>query len=211
MNIRTSQFFHQYSKRFNEIYGNENNFLNKLINKYFRKSMRLRFEYVFRNLNDFDNSSVLDVGCGPGHYCIEAYKKGSSNIVGIDFAPNMIEIAKNKFALEDIDVKYDFIIDDFIDYEFKHTFDYIIFMGFMDYISDPDQIIKKAIKLTNKKSFFSFPQKGGFLAFQRKIRYSYRCKLYYYSKRDIENLINKYNIKYQIEEIERDYFVTIEK
>ena len=68
MNVRTSQFFHQYSKRFNEIYGNENNFLNKLINKYFRKSMRLRFEYVFRNSNDFNNSSVLDVGCGCGAF-----------------------------------------------------------------------------------------------------------------------------------------------
>ena len=211
MNIRTSNFFNNYSDKFNAIYGNNNNFINNFVNKNFRKSMRLRFEYVFRDFNDFKNSTVLDVGCGAGHYCLKAYEKGASTVIGIDFASNMIEISKQKFENHNIKENYEFILANFLTYNFSSKFDYIIFMGFMDYIENANEIVSKAIKLTNKKSFFSFPKEGGFLALQRKIRYSYKCKLFYYNKDKIKKIFDKYNIKYEIENIDRDYFVTIKK
>ena len=39
---RTSEFFHAYARDFNAIYGNSNTFVNRLINRHFRASMRMR-------------------------------------------------------------------------------------------------------------------------------------------------------------------------
>ena len=162
MNNRTSNFFNNYSDKFNAIYDNNNNPINNFVNKNFRKSMRLRFEYVFRDFNDFKNSTVLDVGCGSGYYCLKAYEKEASKVIGIDFANNMIEISKQKFEKHNIKENYEFILADFLTYNFRSKFDYIIFMGFMDYIENPDKIVSKAVKLTNKKSFFHFLKKEVF-------------------------------------------------
>ncbi len=41
---RTQTFFHQYANDFDAIYGNQNGVLDSVINKLFRKSMRLRYE-----------------------------------------------------------------------------------------------------------------------------------------------------------------------
>jgi hypothetical protein len=83
-------------------------------------------------------------------------------------------------------------------------------MGFIEYFEQPDLVIKKALDITNKLILISFPVDGGFLAFQRKLRYKRRCYLRLYSLEDIKELLGRLNIKtYTIEKIQRDFFVTI--
>ena len=65
---RTQTFFHQYANDFDAIYGNQNGVVDSVINKLFRKSMRLRYEKSVEGCEPVQGRSVLDVGCGPGHY-----------------------------------------------------------------------------------------------------------------------------------------------
>ena len=48
---RTSAFFDAYARDFDAIYGNRNTFVNRIINRMLRKSMRLRYEMT---IADFD-------------------------------------------------------------------------------------------------------------------------------------------------------------
>src|SRR6201997_4378788 len=91
---RTSEFFHAYAHDFNAIYGNSNTFVNRLINRHFRASMRLRYEKTIEGCSPIAGKTVLDIGCGPGHYSVALAKKGAERVFGIDFADEMIAIAK---------------------------------------------------------------------------------------------------------------------
>ncbi len=73
-------------------------------------------------LPDLHEKSVLDLGCGYGHNCIDFVNKGAKKVVGIDISDKMLGIAKAESAHEkihyismsmtniaDLDEKFDFI------------------------------------------------------------------------------------------------------
>ena len=99
---------------------------NKVASLYQDKFMDLdlyneTFDVICNSLNKF-NSKILDVGCGPGN--ITKYllsKRPDLDIIGIDIAPNMIDLAKRNnpnaiFKIMDsreiskIKTKYDAIV-----------------------------------------------------------------------------------------------------
>ena len=212
MNEQTKDFFHSYSGKFNAIYGSNNNMFRGLINKLFRKSMLMRYNKTLQSCQPIAGKSVLDLGCGPGHYCIALAKQGASDVLGIDFAPNMLDIAREQAAFAGVYNVCRFENQDFLLLTDDKKFDYTILMGFMDYMVDPLTVINKALLLTKEKAVFSFPSDSGFLAWQRKLRYHNRCPLYLYNEAQIKNMFTQTrDWKCSVEKISRDYFVTLER
>jgi ubiquinone/menaquinone biosynthesis C-methylase UbiE len=204
-----ADFFDSYSDRFNAIYGNKNSLFNSAVNRLFRKSMRLRFDYTIRGCQPVEEKTVLDIGCGPGHYSIRLANMGAQNTLGLDFAPAMIEMAKENAKRAGVGSTCQFVYGDFLSYSFNDTFDYAIVMGFMDYIEHPAKVIEKVLAVTRNKAFFSFPIDGGILAWQRKQRYKNRCELFLYTAEEIGRLFAQRKCrKIEIQEISRDFFVT---
>ena len=60
-------------------------------NRYKRK----RFLSLLHSVN-FNNKSVLEVGCGPGGNLLEVLKNNPSKLVGADISDKMVSLAKNK-------------------------------------------------------------------------------------------------------------------
>lgn len=208
----TADFFNEYSDKFDSIYGNNNSGFMKFINHHFRKTMRQRLELTLESCKDIKGKTALDVGCGPGHYCIALAKMGAKEVTGIDFAPKMIEIASSYAKKAGVESICKFSVCDFFEMDNEVKFDFLIFMGFMDYIKDPESLISKAIQITEKKLMFSFPSSSGFLAWQRQIRYKFKCPLYLYNYKQIQSLFSNYkDCKVVIKQLSRDYFVTVEK
>lgn len=204
-----SDFFDSYASDFNAIYGGKNTFVHNLVNRVLRKSMRLRYMKTIDGCRPIEEHTVLDVGCGPGQYCITLAENGASRVCGIDFAEGMIGLAKQNARHHGVEGKCDFILDDFITRRFDDRFDYTIVMGFMDYIGHPGPIIDKVLSLTKTRAFFSFPAAGGFLAWQRKMRYRKRCDLFLYREHQIAELFeNAACHRIEIARIARDFFVT---
>jgi SAM-dependent methyltransferase len=166
---RTQAFFRQYANDFDAIYGNQNGLINSVINRLFRKSMRLRFEKSIEGCNPIEGKSVLDIGCGPGHYSITLDQRGAVRVVGIDFAEGMLQLATEHAAKVGIGEICKFVVADFYTYPPQELFDYVIVMGFMDYMPDPEKVVAKVLSLTRDKAFFSFPVAGGILGWQRAI------------------------------------------
>ncbi len=207
---RTSQFFDSYAHDFNAIYGNSNTFVDRWINRYFRTSMRLRYEMTIAGCSPIEGKSVLDIGCGPGHYGVTLAKRGARQVLGIDFADEMIALANQNAQSAGVDDRCHFARRDFLADPIGDRYDYAIAMGFMDYMSDPRRTVEKVLAVTKTKAFFSFPAEGGILAWQRKLRYRSRCPLYMYSLPQLHQLFSKLSPEHlRCERIARDYFVTV--
>jgi len=56
-------------------------------------------------LPDLKGKTVLDIGCGYGHNCLDFVKRGASKVVGIDISEKMLDVAKKESANPDIEYK----------------------------------------------------------------------------------------------------------
>jgi 2-polyprenyl-3-methyl-5-hydroxy-6-metoxy-1,4-benzoquinol methylase len=205
-----AQFFDSYSADFNALYGTRKNAVNSVVDRIFRKSMRLRFERTIEGCMPIEGKSVVDVGCGPGHYSVRLASRGAASVLGLDFAEGMVRLAQKNATSNGVTDRCEFLCGDFSQYSFGRQFDYSIAMGFMDYIERPAVIIDKILSVTRAKAFFSFPCEGGILAWQRKIRYKKRCSLFLYRVTDLNNLFSSRKCsRFEIEKISRDFFVTV--
>lgn len=206
---KVSNYFEQYAAEFDAIYGYAS-FPKNIINLTFRKSMRIRYLRTLQECTPIFNKSVLDVGCGPGHYSIALSRAGAKFVRGIDFAKSMIDLAQERAERFGVSKKCRFICADFNELQFEKSFDYSIVMGFMDYVKYPETLIQKVLDITNSKAIFSFPEDHGFLAWQRKLRYKRKCNLYLYNTKRIEILFEKTtDRKPKIDKLGRDFFVTL--
>ena len=206
-----SEFFDSYAEGFDAIYGNRNTFVNRLLNRYLRQSMRLRFEMSIAACDPVGGCSVLDVGTGPGHYAITLARRGAGRVVGIDFAEGMLDVARRHATEAGVAPPCEFVLGDFLTHPFGETFDYVILTGFMDYMADPKTVIERAASLARRRVMFSFPAAEGFLAWQRRVRYRNRCDLFLYSRARLDELFAGFDpARVRIEPIARDYFVTLD-
>ena len=207
---RTASFFDAYAKDFNAIYGNENTLVNGVVNKLFRKSMMLRYEKSLAGCQPVQGKTVIDIGCGPGHYAVALAAQGASRVLGVDFAPGMVDIARKRAESAGVTDRCTFTLGDFLEVSGDEKFDYAIVMGFMDYIEDAGALMRKVLGVCRGKAFFSFPADGGPLAWQRRLRYRSRCALYMYTEPQIRSLVSALGVKSSsIEPISRDFFVTL--
>ncbi len=213
-------FFHDYAQGFNALYGNAHTPLNRLINRLFRRSMRLRFERTIAGCSPIDGKSVLDVGTGPGHYAVELARRGARRVVGLDFAAGMLAIARSRASQAGVGERCEFQEADFLGYHPAENsavdkaaggkFDYVIVMGVMDYVKEPTAFIRHVVASCRGRAFFSFPVSNGLLAWQRKLRYKRKCDLYLYSRGQVRDLFQRAGGRsFEIDRLGRDYFVTL--
>ena len=204
------RFFDSYAAGFDSIYGGKATWTNRMISRLFRGSMRKRFELSIAGSQPIRQKTVLDIGCGPGHYGITMATQGASRVVGIDFAPEMLELARKHALDAGVNDRCEFIQVDFMKYLPGQKFDYSIVMGVMDYISAPREFIDHVLGLTGDRAFFSFPSTQHWLALQRKIRYKFKCDLYLYSERKVKELFDMVAPgRFAIQDLGRDYFVSV--
>jgi 2-polyprenyl-3-methyl-5-hydroxy-6-metoxy-1,4-benzoquinol methylase len=209
MTDRTAEFFDRYARDFDAIYGNRNTMVNTVVNTLFRRSMRLRYQLTMEGCQPIAGKTVLDVGCGPGHYGIELAKRGAARVHGIDFAEGMLDIARGGAERAGVGDRCTFEQADFHSRDLKGPYDYVIVMGFMDYVADPQRMVRRTMELTGSRAFFSFPLDGGPLAWQRRVRYRSRCDLYLYSEDSVRRIFADAGQKrVDIKQIDRDLFVT---
>lgn len=205
---KTAQFFDGYARDFDAIYGTKNGPINAIVNRLFRGCMKERYLLTLEGCDPIVGRSVLDIGCGPGHYALELARRGAGKVLGLDFADGMLDLAREGARREGLE-RVSFERGDFLASTYPTPFDYVIAMGFMDYIRDARGMIEKAIAVTASKAFFSFPLAGGLLAMQRRIRYRSRCDLFLYEEDAVRRLfVGLPRVRIETRSLGRDLFVT---
>lgn len=208
-------FFDGYAADFDSIYGHsrKRSAFEQFVDKHFRRSMRMRMEFVLKFTQNEAIQSVIDIGCGPGHYVVGFLNQGKS-VVALDIADGMLKIAEEQIKNSNLANKnVEFILNDYLKYSPVKKSDAACMMGFMEYIPNPVDLMKKLKNEISKEIYISFPKKGGLLAWQRKIRYNLRnCPLFMYDKNQIQQLMKDSgfaNNQIEIIDCSRDYFVRI--
>lgn len=209
------KFFDGYAGDFDSIYGHsrKRNAFEQLIDKFFRKSMRDRLELVLSYTQNPDIKSVIDIGCGPGHYVVGFLNQGKK-VIGLDIAEGMIKIAEAQIKNSNLSNKdVTFVKSDFFKFHPTEKLDAACMMGFMEYIPNPVDLLKKLKGEINKEIYISFPKSSGFLAWQRRIRYKMRnCPLFMYDEKMLQKLVTDSGFsleKTQIVDVDRDWVVRI--
>ncbi len=204
--------FSNQSEIFDSFYNEKKGFVATIIDKLFRKSMRLRFEKVMASVAPYPGKSILDVGCGAGRYSIALALNGVRRVLGVDFAQNMISLAQRYTQQLDLQEKCTFKQLDFMHSQLDETFDHAIAMGVLDYVSEPVPFVQKMMSHTTGSVMISFPSSGGLIQYFRK-HYFYKikkCPVYFYNRKDVETIAQKAGaIDFSIDRLAKDFFLTI--
>lgn len=192
-------YFDRVPREWDTFYSHENKFM-YLLNRFLRKGLYMRHKLTFENCGDLNGATVLDIGCGTGRYSVECAKRGARKVIGIDFAPHMIEFSKKIAAQMKVDKTCEFICGDFMNQPFQESFDVVLALGLFDYIENPEPIFKKIAALHPKKFVASFPRFTPIWGLQRYIRYHLirKCPIYNYSKPRLQALYQSASINYEL-------------
>ncbi len=182
-------YFDKVPKEWDALYSHENK-LRYTVNRLIRKGLFERHRLTFEHCGDLVGARVLDVGCGTGRFSIECAKRGARRVVGIDFAPSMIEFSQRAAKHMGLSDTCEFIQDDFLAHHFEESFDVILALGLFDYIEEPGQVFEKIGRMAPRRFLASFPRFTLFWGMQRHVRYRWlkKCPIYYYTATKLEQL-----------------------
>jgi 2-polyprenyl-3-methyl-5-hydroxy-6-metoxy-1,4-benzoquinol methylase len=209
----TRTYFDKVPRQWDALYAHENA-VRYLFNRVMRRALFERHRLTFEKCGEISGATVLDIGCGTGRFSIEFAARGASRVVGIDFAPSMIEFAES-FA-KDMKVQdvCEFICEDFLAHQFRESFQIVIAMGLFDYVEQPEPVLRKIASLTNGTFLASFPKHSLIWTLQRRIRYGLfkKCPIYHYERAQLEGLYEAASFgKVEILDTSHGFFVAATK
>ena len=211
---RIEAFFDDYASDFSGIYQEDENprsRFNLLIDKIFRQAIYSRFEKTLKYTQNSSIKTILDIGCGPGHY-VMAFLKQQKKVTALDISENMLNLTKGRVNKTGKEHDVTYILNDYMEQQFEGKFDASVVMGFFEYVEDPVPFIKKLIKDTKKEIYLSVAGKKGWQATQRKVRYWLKdCPLYLVYKNELKQVLSDAGCLEQPEiiEIDQGWFVVI--
>lgn len=203
--------FHDDAERFDSIYKTKKGIFARFVDDYWRGVVQKRLEINVEKLEPLAGKSVLDVGCGSGRFCLEYAKHGATRVLGVDFAPAMIDIANQLGAETGVDKQCEFRVGAFPEVV-KDTdlpFDASTANGFFDYIEEPTEIITKMREMTKGKVIMSFPKAVEFRVPLRRLRFWMKgTPLFLYREEQVKKILADAGItNYEWINLDRDYLV----
>ncbi len=182
-------FFNGFAEVFDTIYDQKRNLLMRWVDCTFRSDMFIRYALSFEALGQIKGMSILDVGCGSGPYIVEAFKRNASLVTGIDPAPNMLALVRQRLLQESISLSRCRLIEGIFPGVPVAPHDYAIVMGVMDYVADAQAFLNALRTVVKRMAVVSFPSEHWFRTPFRKFRYRLRqCPVYFYDEADIRTL-----------------------
>ena len=141
-----------------------------------------RFEETLLECGDVSGQRVLDIGCGSGLFSVSLAQRGAT-VVGLDFAPHMLELARQRAASQGVAECCTFVEADFMTYPLREPFDITLAIGVFDYVARPEPMLARMRTATRGKAIATFPMRWTYRMPIRKLRLALRgCPVFFYSR-----------------------------
>lgn len=190
-------WFGREAARFDAIYESDKPLRQQLGDALFRRVILERFSLIL-NAISAPGRSVLDVGTGPGRYPIELLRRGAERSMGIDIAPEMIEIARREATAAGFGDRADWVVAEFLDWRGENPdgtpqqFDAVIATGYFDYMADPEPQLAKMIRHCKGRVLASFPKRWEARVPLRILRFKLQNGFVrFYSRGDVVSLFRR--------------------
>jgi 2-polyprenyl-3-methyl-5-hydroxy-6-metoxy-1,4-benzoquinol methylase len=158
------------------------------LNRRFRSDIVGRYRAALAHVAAAHARSVLDIGCGPGHYLSALAAMGVPRLVGIDLSERMLELARHYLAAEGI-TGVELVQRDFLDWETTEQFDVVLALGYFDYFDNPVEHLSRMRALARHSVFASFPSRHWFRTpFRRVRRALHGTRVYFYDAERIRRM-----------------------
>lgn len=163
--------------------------LHRAFNAVFRRALFERIRLAAEEVRKSNASNVLDVGCGSGRTAIPLALAGAKHVTGIDFAPQMIDLARKAAVEASVAERCDFRVGDFMKDDLGERFDIVTALGVFDYVDDPVPFLRRMLELSRRAAIFSAPKPSLLRANLRKLRYGrHGVTVHFYTERDLRKL-----------------------
>jgi 2-polyprenyl-3-methyl-5-hydroxy-6-metoxy-1,4-benzoquinol methylase len=203
---RVAKYFDRHAVDFDTIYAEDKAAVRKLRDRA-RGIVVRRLEFVNQVAEQRKPSNVLDVGCGSGRFAISLAARGAK-VVGLDFAGDMLALARQLAAEAGVGDRCTFEQADFLEWKSDETFDLALAIGVVDYVSEPEPLIAKMAAISGGSVIVSFPRLLHPLVPLRMMRLrASGCPVYFYRKADVERMGRAHLPRFEIVDFGRDYLL----
>ena len=187
----TIGFWRRYAERFSGFYTSES-----LIDTLFRQGIKLREQRLSNVIESMPGAKVLDLGCGPGRQVIDAINRGASLAVGVDAAPEMLDIAGEATREAGVRDRVELHLKDIFEYRDERKYDLVWALGVFDYMPDPDKLVQVMANYSSNMIAASFRRIWVLRYPIRKLTYHLRkCPVFFNTKGQIVSLFERNGLK----------------
>jgi 2-polyprenyl-3-methyl-5-hydroxy-6-metoxy-1,4-benzoquinol methylase len=186
---QVSEYWNQIAPDFDAIYSGKKSRSSRLLDLWLRRDMYQRFDWVMGRARNIRGASVCDVGCGSGRF-VTALAKQGARVTGLDFAPRMLDLARELAESEGVAPSCRFVLSDVLDWSTNEQFDLVIAMGFWDYVADPLPRLRLIRRITSGTFLSTWPRAGTSRAAIRRLRLKLAgCPVYFWRPEQIKDYL----------------------
>lgn len=163
------------------------------LDSFFRRDIYQRFDWVMEKSGDVRGKTICDIGCGSGRFAAEFAQRGAGRVTGVDFAPEMLKLARSLAERAGVEQQCDFVLSDILDWKTDRVFDITIAIGLWDYIAAPHQRLLAIRQMTGGTFLSAWPRLWTWRMPVRKLRLEYirRCPVYFFRKSQARRLLEE--------------------
>lgn len=186
---RAAEFFDGFAETFDTLYDGRRSAAWRWIDRHLRSDMFVRYAWTFERLGDLEGTSVLDIGCGSGPYLVEALRRGAGQVTGVDPAPQMLTLARERLQNAAAGERGQ-LIEGLFPGVATGVHDFGIVMGVMDYVDRPEEFLAALRPVIRRSVVLSFPSTHWFRTPVRSVRYRLRrCPVYFYDEARLTRIL----------------------
>lgn len=162
---------------------------------------KLEKELILKMINPKSGESLLEIGCGTGHF-LKWLKTFGLKLTGVDLSRIMISYASKNLS-QDIKFK----VADADNLPFKdNSFDIAMFIATLEFLNESKKALEEAIRVSKDKIFIGFLNKLSFLTLGRRIKGFFKDSVYnkatFYTVFEIKKMLKEINPEVKISKIE---------
>ncbi len=204
---RVARHFDAHARDFDAIYETDKSPLRTLRDRLTRGTVVKRLDFIREIGADLRPRRVLDVGCGSGRFCVALARDGAT-VVGLDFAPEMLALAREKANEAGVASRCQFLQVDFMTWDWDEPFDLVLAIGVLDYVPESQPFVARLAKASRGRTVVSFPRRYHPLVPVRiaRLRLS-GCPVFFYDRGQVESLARASFGRWEIRTLDRDYLL----
>ena len=189
---KVARFWNTVAHDFDAIYSGRKSTVGRVLDRWLRKDIYERFDWVMERAGDTHGKRIVDIGCGSGRFVSALAERGAAHVTGVDVAPEMLKLARQRVEEDGVADVCSFVEADVLHWKTDERFDLSIAIGFWDYIADPLPRLKIIRQMTGGVFLSAWPRFWTWRMPVRKIRLTaLGCPVYFFRRPEVERLLQE--------------------